>query len=256
MSDRTISTTQGVPPRPGATTPVARRLGPLLPAIVASILPVFLIGALVGPMGSELGYREATAGLLMAAFFAVSALVSRKAGALADSVGPITTLQIGLVGSAIVAAGVAAGVRSVTLLAIAMMVGGACNALTQIAANVYLARYLPPDRHGLAFAVKQSANPGGAMAAGLLLPTLVLNLGWRSAFVVAACGAGCSAVALQAGRNWPPAVPVPDVGIRQGAVTTSPPPTGGRDRALILVAASAAFGSASAVALGDRKSVV
>lgn len=222
----------------------------MLPAIVASILPVFLIGALVGPMGSELGYREATAGLLMAAFFAVSALVSRKAGALADSVGPITTLQIGLVGSAIVAAGVAAGVRSVTLLAIAMMVGGACNALTQIAANVYLARYLPPDRHGLAFAVKQSANPGGAMAAGLLLPTLVLNLGWRSAFVVAACGAGCSAVALQAGRNWPPAVPVPDVGIRQGAVTTSPPPTGGRDRALILVAASAAFGSASAVALG------
>ena len=136
MSDRTISTTQGVPPRPGATTPVARRLAPLLPAIVASILPVFLIGALVGPMGSELGYREATAGLLMAAFFAVSALVSRKAGALADSVGPITTLQIGLVGSAIVAAGVAAGVRSVTLLAIAMMVGGACNALTQIAANV------------------------------------------------------------------------------------------------------------------------
>ncbi|MEZ5371711.1 MAG: MFS transporter [Microthrixaceae bacterium] len=238
--------------------PVAGRLAPLLPAIVSSILPVFLVGALVGPMGDELGYRETTAGVLMAAFFAVSALVARRAGSIADSIGPITALQLGLAGSAVVAAVIAVAADSAVLLGATMMIGGGCNALTQVAANVYLARYLPVHRHGVAFAVKQSANPGGAMVAGVLLPSLVLNLGWRSAFVVAAVGSGGSAWALASARSWPvvPGSGGPPSPPDTGGSSSDPNPTidassgGRRDRALLLVAASAAFGSASAVALG------
>lgn len=212
-------------------------------------------------MGEDLGYQEATAGFLMASFFAVSALVSRRAGAIADSIGPITTLQVGLSGSAVVAAIIALGGNSAVTVALAMMVGGGCNALTQIAANVYLARYLPSDRHGVAFAVKQAANPGGAMVAGLLLPSLVLTLGWRSAFVVAAVGASGSAVALTAARSWPvlgaataeladPTAPNVAASANGSGNLDDTSAVVRRDGALMLVAASAGFGSASAVALG------
>lgn len=247
-------------------------LAPLLPAIVASILPVFLIGALVGPMGSEFGYRETTAGWLMASFFAVSALVSRRAGSIADSVGPVRTLQVGLSGSAVTGATMATIADSVPVLAVAMMVGGGCNALTQIAANVYLARYLPPARHGVAFSIKQSANPGGVLVAGLLLPTLVLTTGWRSAFGVASGAALAAALGLEAVRRWHPglrvanrrpadAMPAPAPAAKPapasaaipapGPAASLPTPASPRkDRTLGLVAAAAGFGSASAVALG------
>ncbi len=236
-------------------------LVPLLPAIVASILPVFLIGALVGPMGDEFGYRETTAGWLMASFFAVSALVSRRAGSIADSVGPVTTLQVGLIGSAVTGATMATLADSVPVLAVAMMVGGGCNALTQIAANVYLARYLPPSRHGVAFSIKQSANPGGVLVAGLLLPTLVLTTGWRSAFGVASGAALAAALGLEAVRRWHPGLRVTSEPASRSAkampaptAAASPPSppshATAKDRTLVLVAASAGFGSASAVALG------
>ncbi|MEZ5381304.1 MAG: MFS transporter [Microthrixaceae bacterium] len=236
-------------PATASPRPLGGRLVPLIPAIVASILPVFLVGALAGPMGDDLGYGEATTGLLMAAFFAMSALVAQRAGTVADAVGPVTSLQIGLAGSGLAAGMVATLGRSVPLLAVAMMLGGASNALTQVAANVYVARHLPIERHGVAFAVKQSANPGGALVAGLVLPVLVVHVGWRSAFVLAATGAAVSAVALVPARSWEPLAP-PRRGHRpQGAGPARHAPRLA-DPALWLLAAAAACGSASAVALG------
>ena len=55
-------------------------LGPVAFGIVAAILPVFLLGSLSIEIRSELGYGEATAGLVLAAFFAASAVVSSRIG--------------------------------------------------------------------------------------------------------------------------------------------------------------------------------
>src|SRR5262245_5275151 len=44
--------------------------------IAASVIPGFLLGSLFVSMGPELGYDEATSGLLVAAFFCASAFLS------------------------------------------------------------------------------------------------------------------------------------------------------------------------------------
>ena len=60
------------------------------------------------------------------------------------------------------------------------------NALTQPAANLFIARTVPPARLGMAFAVKQSGIPAATLLGGLAVPTIALTVGWRWAFVVGA----------------------------------------------------------------------
>ena len=78
-------------------------------------------------------------------------------------------------------AGLATSWWSLSLL---IGVAGAGNALTQPAANVLMARTVPPQRHGIAFAVKQSAMPFGTLLGGLAVPVVTLTLGWRWAFAM------------------------------------------------------------------------
>ena len=64
-------------------------------------------------------------------------------------------------------------------LALAVLLGGIANTLTQPASNLALARALPARRLGLAFALKQSSIPIASMIGGLAVPTMGLLLGWR-----------------------------------------------------------------------------
>jgi MFS family permease len=232
-----------VPPAAGSPTR-GPGLGAVAAAIVASILPVFLLGSLSFEIRSDLRYGEATAGLVLAAFFASSAVVSSGLGRWVDQVGPRRALTAALVGTLAVQLAVASAARAVAVVGVLAALGGVCNATAQLGANVFIARCLPADRQGLGFAIKQSAMPGAALIAGLALPSVALTFGWRWAFAV---GALFTLVALGAVRRRVPAPPVEEVAGPAGAVGAGQlqPIT-----AFLAMAVAAAFATAAAITLG------
>lgn len=239
------------PARPlsGAEDPAAtarRGLAAVAVAIVAAILPVFLLASLSVEVRADLGYGETTAGLVLAAFFGASALVSARIGRWVDRVGPRRALSTALVVSAAVQVTVGGLARSAAALAVLAGIGGMANATAQLGANVFIARDLPLHRQGIGFAVKQSAMPGASLVAGLALPVIALTLGWRWVFVG---GAALALAALAGIRVAVPAdVPRPVVPAGAGA---RPDTSGGPPLvALVLLALAAAMATGAAVTLG------
>lgn len=218
-------------------------LGPVATGIVASILPVFLLGSLSIEIRGELGYGESAAGLILASFFAASAVVSSRMGRLIDRVGPRRGLTAALAGVTVLQLLLAGATRHTATLAVLAALSGVCNATAQLSANVFIARDLPVHRQGLGFAVKQSAMPGASLVAGLTLPAVALTLGWRWVFVLGAALAGGAGVLVRATL---PAETARTRAEAAAAAAEAPPPRG----ALGSLAVAAAFSTAAAITLG------
>ncbi|HXV92256.1 MAG TPA: MFS transporter [Pseudonocardia sp.] len=169
-------------------------------ATTATVLPVFLTGGLAVQIGAEFELDPARLGLVVALFFAVSAVASLPAGRLVERFGPGVTSRAGVAGSAVVMLAVAGFARSFPTLLVVLLCGAWCNVLAQLAANVTLARHVPPHRLGLSFGVKQAAIPLATLLAGLAVPAVALTLGWRWAYVI---GAGLAAAALLVAPSGP-----------------------------------------------------
>ncbi len=157
-------------------------------------LPPFLLGAQAVWVREDLAVGLGVFGAAISAFFAAAAVGSFGAGVLLDRVGR----RLGLVAAGLlVAAGgtlMATAVVGPASLLGTMVVLGVGNAGCQTAANVSMARALPPGRRGLGFGVKQSAVPLAIMLGGLAVPTLGGALGWRSTFVTTAAVGGLVAL--------------------------------------------------------------
>jgi len=235
----TPPTADARPGRRGSTPGLAT----VATAIVAAILPVFLVGSLSVEIRGDLRHGEATAGLVLAAFFGASAIVSSRLGRWVDRVGPRTALTTALSGAVLVEAGIAVGAVSAWSLALLVACGGVCNATAQLGANVFIARDVPVPRQGVGFAIKQSAMPGASLIAGLTLPAVALSLGWRWAF---AFGAVFTGVALVLVRRNIVVEPRRSRSEAADAMAESPPPRG----ALPALAIAAAFSTAAAITLG------
>jgi MFS family permease len=207
--------------------------------ISASIIPGFLLGSLFVHMGPDLGYAQATSGMLVALFFAASVFLSAPLGRVADRRGPRITLSVALIASFSVQMLVGIFGTSVGAVALLAVAAGVANALNQVSANVWIARHVPQRRQGIAFALKQSSMPAGALAAGLSLPILVEQFGWRSAFFAGALLALVALVALT--------VVAPHV--RPADHEQSGVPSRRREGRWILVSLAFAVGLASAAAV-------
>jgi MFS family permease len=228
-----------------------RGLAVIAVAIVAAILPAFILGSLSVEIRSELRYGETAAGLLFAAFFASSAVVSSRVGRRVDRVGPRLALSYALAGTCLIELCIGFGADQLVWLVLLSGLAGICNATAQLGANVFIARNLPLRRQGVGFAVKQSAMPGAALIAGLLLPTIALTVGWRWVFVI---GSGLSGLALLAVR-WrlaPDPIQAGEADSQSSSDTASAsasalaPPL----LALSILAVAAAFATAAAITLG------
>ncbi|KLR60078.1 arabinose efflux permease family protein [Actinobacteria bacterium IMCC26207] len=221
-----------------------RGLPVIAAASVAAILPAFFLGSLSVEIRSELGYGEAAAGLVFASFFAASAVGSSRVGGWVDRVGPKIGLSTALLGACLVNLAIALGARHLAALIALSAIAGICNATAQLGANVYIARNLPIRRQGIGFAVKQSAIPGAALIAGILLPSVALTLGWRWVFAIGSALGVAALIAvrvrvqsdLQSAHN------------REHLVhrDTLRGPRG----ALVMLAVAAAFATAAAITLG------
>lgn len=201
------------------------------------VLPVFLLGGLAVLVRADLGFSESRLGVSVAAYFASAALGSAPSGRLAQRLGSRSALRAGAAVSVVCLLGAASAQRWWQLTAF-LVVGGAGNALIQVAANLLLAGAVSPARQGLAFGVKQAAIPASTLLGGLAVPVIGVTVGWRWAFGLAAL------LAVVAGatqtRRGPAARPQP-----------APPAIATATAPLVILGAGAGFGAAAATSLGS-----
>jgi MFS family permease len=149
-------------------------------------LPVFLTGGLAVQISAELGFDPAGLGLVVALFFAVSALASLPSGWLVERFGSVPTSRAAVIGAALVMTAMALVAHSYAALVVILLCGAWCNVLGQLASNLTLARYVPAERLGLSFGVKQAAIPIATLLAGAAVPAVALTVGWRWAYAIGA----------------------------------------------------------------------
>lgn len=166
--------------RPFVTTATIM-MAPLL-----SVSPIFLLGGLSILVREDLGFGEATLGLLTGVFFAASAFTTVPGGRLADRIGAGPSLRVGMVCTGVSLLAIAVGARSSLGLAFWLIISGASNGLVHPASNLGLVRGVSVRRQGLAFGAKQAAIPLATLVAGLAVPAVGLTVGWRWAFGIAA----------------------------------------------------------------------
>lgn len=175
-----------------------------------SVLPVFLTGGLAVQISAELGFDPAGLGLVVALVFGVSAFGSLPCGWVVERYGSGPTSRVAVIGAAVVMASLAAFARSYAALVAILLCGAWFNVLGQLSSNLTLARYVPAQRLGLSFGIKQAAIPLATLLAGVAVPAVALTVGWRWAYVI---GAGLALAALlvaprdTAGRSPTPATP-------------------------------------------------
>lgn len=158
---------------------------PMLLTVVCT-LPVWLTGALAVQMRADLRFGIVALGGAVALHRIGGAAVALPLGRLSDRLGPTRAMRIAAALATVAAFGVAALARDWVTLVVFLAISGASNSLGQTAANLALARAVPPGRQGMAFGVKQAALPSASMLAGLAVPILALTVGWRWAFGLAA----------------------------------------------------------------------
>jgi MFS family permease len=152
----------------------------------AGILPPFLTGGLAVQIRAELGFGAGALGLLVAVFFAASALFSVVSGRVVERIGSSRGMRLSALTGACSMIAVAVLAGSWWGLAACLVFGGLGNAVSHPSTHLLLAREVTPDRQGLAFGIKQAAIPTATLLAGLAVPTLAVTAGWRWAFAVGA----------------------------------------------------------------------
>ncbi|WP_226364639.1 MFS transporter [Pseudonocardia sp. ICBG162] len=152
----------------------------------ASVLPVFLTGALSVQLSRDLAFDPSGLGLVVALYFGVSALCSLPVGMVVERVGSRVTSRIAVVGAAVLMAALALGARSYVALVVLLLCGAWCNVMGQLSSNLTLAHSVPAHRLGLSFGVKQAAIPAATLLAGLAVPAVALTVGWRWAYGIGA----------------------------------------------------------------------
>jgi len=173
-------------------------LAAVVAVVTAGVLPAFLTGALSVQIRRELGFGEAALGVAFASFFVGAALTSAVLGRAAERLGPELSMRLSASLSAASLLVVAIAARSFGSLVVILAVGGVANALSQPAANLFIARRMDPAHLGLALAVKQASVVAATLLGGLAVPTIALTVGWRWAFVA---GAGLAIAGVLAVPN-------------------------------------------------------
>ncbi len=170
-------------------------IGGALGGIVVCNLPVFLVGALSVQLRAALDLGPGGLGAVVALFYLGAASTSIPLGSVVERVGQVRMMRWACALSTVVLALLAA-TSAWPLLGVIMVAGGAAASAMQLGANVFIARRVPADEQGIAFGWLQAAVPLTTALGGLALPALALTVGWRSAFALAAVGAGVAAMTL------------------------------------------------------------
>lgn len=232
---------------PGRGSPVApypRGLGGVGPAIVvtvASSVPLFLLLAVTPELRRDFDLTLGQLGVIVAAFhLAGGAYAGLGAAAVAARLGMRRSTALVFVLTAAIFVGFWGLASSWLILAVLVAVAGATQAQANVTANLMLSAAVRIDRQAFFFGVKQSATPVATLIAGLFAPVAVGLVGWRwtalgLAVVVVVIGFVASRGLLH----------------RAGVSRVRAPLSGGRTRALVVLATAAALASAAGVSMSS-----
>ena len=179
--------------------------GAAVAVTTVGVLPVYMVGVLWVQLRADLGFGTSLLGVLVACFFATSAVSALTAGLIVRRFGtsPVVRLSA-LVGAASMLV-IAVAAQYTAVLVAALVLAGWGNGIGQPASNDLIARAVTTNRQGLAYGTKQAAIPLSTMIAGVAVPLVAIPLGWRPAFAI---GAGLALLVLltvpSGGRLRPP----------------------------------------------------
>jgi len=159
------------------------------------VMPIFLTGAMAVQLETDVGLDVRTLGFVYASYFAAAAAMSTPVGRLSEKTGPALALRVGTVLSILSLVGIGILVDTPWKLTSFLVLAGLGTSLTRTASSVLVARAVTPGRQGLAFGLKNSSIPAGALIAGLAVPLVALPFGWRWAFAISA-GVSLGAIAV------------------------------------------------------------
>ena len=165
-------------------------------AATAITLPTFLVGTLAVQLRQSLHFGPAELGVVVGCSYAAATVFAIPSGRLAEELGGLRVLRYVTAVSGLVMLLIAAEVHSWPELAAGLLLAGAASSGGQGAANLFLARRIDPRHQGLAFGIKQSSVLLAFLLGGLAVPAVALTVGWRWAFVGAACLAALSIIML------------------------------------------------------------
>ena len=139
-----------------------------------------------------LGVQASAVGYYIAATYFGSMLASAVSGGWVSRFGPIRVSQVSLL---LCLAGLALAASAwMPLVVLGGFVVGLGSGPATPASSVTVVRTAPREIFALVFSIKQTGVPAGGVLAGLVVPVLVLALGWQWGAV--AIGAACLVLAL------------------------------------------------------------
>jgi MFS family permease len=157
-------------------------------AVIATLIQQSMsyMSALVVPVAAPELARAfelpvALTGVHMAILYTGSTVMMIFAGSFIKRYGAVRMSQFSLAGMTV---GLSLGlIGEVWALAIGAILIGLSSAFSTPASSDILARFAPPRHAPLIFSIKQTGVPIGGIIAGLLIPYLVENYGWRGVFI-------------------------------------------------------------------------
>lgn len=150
-------------------------LGMTLPMLI-----LYAIGALGPFLVRDLGIAPGWLGYLTMSTFGLAALLSLGAGPLVERLGSRRGLGV-LFHSVALAYGLIVAAPGFAGVVAAVALCGVAQALSNPVTNLLIAQRVPPAQKAFVVGLKQAGVQLGALFAGLVLPALASQWGWRAA---------------------------------------------------------------------------
>lgn len=167
-----------------ATGGTARAVASSSGALAVGMLPLFLVGALSPSIESDLGFGSAATGGALAVFFVVGGVTAVPVGWTTERIGAPVAMRVGVTISGLSSLAIGWLAESWFHLAAALAAAGVAIGFVDTAASAWFASTIRAGRHGAAFGVKEASVPTASLLAGLSIPLLASDLGWRTVFVL------------------------------------------------------------------------
>lgn len=167
-------------------------LGSTLAVQMLASLVLAVPSVLAPAVAPTLGLAPEGVGTFVGLAYLAAMLTGLWSGPGVARIGAVRLSQCAMLACA--AGAIAAPVGSAAVLLASAVVIGAGYGIVNPASTTLLDRHSPPNRRALFFSLKQTGVPLGVALAGLLMPWLLLAVGWRTAALAA--GLACVALGL------------------------------------------------------------
>ena len=167
--------------------------------VTTSTQPAFLLGAAFFQIGEEFGIGPVGLGALTSSFFLAASVASPPMGRWVQRVGWQRAMRVNTRASAAVMVAIALVARDFWAMGALLIVAAVSYGIANPAANLALSDHTAPQHRATVFGAKHAGIPASALLAGLAVPTVVVNFGWRWALVATAAVAASVSLAIPAG---------------------------------------------------------